>query len=52
MNRPRTPFTETQATYNRTQLRRQAEAHGRMLGRLVTLNIILAVIVLVELIVK
>ena len=35
-----TPFTETQATYHRGELKRQAERHGRMLGRLFALELI------------
>ena len=35
-----TPFTETQATYTRQLLKAQAEAHGRMMGRLFALEII------------
>ena len=39
-----TPFTETQATYHRGELARQAreaaERHGRMLGRLFALELI------------
>ena len=34
------PFTETQATYHRRALREQAEQHGRMLGRILALEII------------
>ena len=52
MNKPRTPFTATQSTYNRRMLREQAERHGRMLGRLIALNCVLTVICLVELIIK
>jgi hypothetical protein len=49
-----TPFTETQATYTRAllqaQARAQAEAHGRMLGRLFALEVIgFALILAVEL---
>jgi hypothetical protein len=50
--KPRTPFTETQAVYTRRMLKQQAERHGRMLGLLIVLNIILTVIVLVELALK
>jgi hypothetical protein len=45
-----TPFTETQATYHRRALREQAEAHGRMLGRLFALEVIgFALIITLEL---
>lgn len=45
-----TPFTQTQATYHRRALKEQAEAHGRMLGRLFALEIIgFAVIIAIEL---
>jgi hypothetical protein len=45
-----TPFTQTQATYHRAELKRQAEAHGRMLGRLFALEIIgFALIIALEL---
>ena len=45
-----TPFTETQATYHRGELKRQAEQHGRMLGRLFALELIgFALIIVVEL---
>jgi hypothetical protein len=48
--RKMTPFTETQATYHRRALREQAEAHGRMLGRLFALEIIgFALIIIMEL---
>jgi hypothetical protein len=46
-----TPFTETQAIYHRRALREQAEAHGRMLGRLFALEIVgFALIIALELI--
>ena len=46
-----TPFTQTQATYHRGELKRQAEAHGRMLGRILALEIIgFAFIIAIELI--
>ena len=45
-----TPFTQTQATYHRGELKRQAEAHGRMLGRLFALELIgFALIITLEL---
>ena len=45
-----TPFTETQATYHRGELKRQAEQPGRMRGRLFALEIIgFALIIAVEL---
>lgn len=45
-----TPFTETQSTYHRGELKRQAEQHGRMLGRLFALELIgFALILAVEL---
>lgn len=45
------PFTETQATYHRRALREQAEQHGRMLGRILALEIIgFAFIIAIELI--
>jgi hypothetical protein len=34
------PFTETQAVYHRRALREQAERHGRMLGRILAIEII------------
>jgi hypothetical protein len=46
-----TPFTQTQATYHRRELKRQAEQHGRMLGRLFALEIIgFAIVIALELI--
>jgi hypothetical protein len=48
--KPRTPFTETQAVYNRRVMREQAERHGRMLGRILALEIIgFAIIITLEL---
>lgn len=42
--------TQTQAAYHRRALKEQAEAHGRMLGRLFALEIIgFAVIIAIEL---
>jgi hypothetical protein len=48
---PRTPFTVTQATYNRRILQEQAERHGRMLGHILAIEIIgFAFIIALELI--
>lgn len=49
--KPRTPFTETQAVYNRRVLKEQNERHGRMLGMILAIEIIgFALVIAIELI--